>query len=174
MSGVMDKLFKGIQVLIAFFLAVMILLVFLNVIMRYVFNSGFTWSEEVARACFIYLVYLGTIDAFRDNRHLGVEMLVEKAGKRGRKVMYAAIQLIIIWMMVLLTLGSYTLAVSAIEDRWVATGYPLVLINSIGVVTGVSIILLAVANLVSMFTGKHEVLELMAPKGDQSEEYGME
>lgn len=174
MSGAMDKLFKGIQVLIAIFLALMIALVFLNVVMRYVFDAGFAWSEEVARVCFIYLVYLGTIDAFRDNRHLGVEMLVEKAGPRGRKVMYAAIQLIIIWMMALLAKGSFTLAVSAIEDRWVATGYPLVLINGIGVVTGVSIILLAVSNLVAMFTGKREVLDLMAPKGDQSEEFAME
>lgn len=174
MSAAMDKLFKGIQILIAVFLAVMIVLVFLNVVMRYVFDSGFAWSEEVARVCFIYLVYLGTIDAFRDNRHLGVEMLVEKAGPRGRKVMYAAIQLIIIWMMALLTFGSYTLAVSAIADRWVATGYPLVLINGIGVVTGVSIILLAASNLVAMVTGKREVLELMAPKGDQSDEFAME
>ena len=76
MTNAMDKLFRGIQILIAIFLGIMIFLTFLNVIMRYVFSSGFVWSEEIARICFIYLVYLGTIDAYRDNRHLGVEMLV--------------------------------------------------------------------------------------------------
>lgn len=73
--------------------------------MRYVFSSGFVWSEEIARICFIYLVYLGTIDAYRDNRHLGVEMLVArvKPGAQGSSTL--AIQGIVIWMMAILTIG---------------------------------------------------------------------
>ena len=45
MTNAMDKLFRGIQILIAIFLGIMIFLTFLNVIMRYVFSSGFVWSE---------------------------------------------------------------------------------------------------------------------------------
>ena len=44
-----DLLFRGVEVLMAFFLAVMIFLVFANVVLRYLFSTGFAWSEEVAR-----------------------------------------------------------------------------------------------------------------------------
>ena len=45
MKKLTDKLFKTIEILIAVFLACMILLLFMNVVLRYVFNTGFVWSE---------------------------------------------------------------------------------------------------------------------------------
>ncbi|MGB3955763.1 MAG: TRAP transporter small permease [Brooklawnia sp.] len=174
MTSAMDKLFRGIQILIAIFLAVMIVLTFTNVVLRFVFSTGFAWSEEVARICFIYLVYLGTIDAFRDNRHLGVELLVERVGQRAQKVLYFAIQGIVIWMMALLATGSFSLARQGLNDRWVATGYPLFLISGIGVVTGVAIILLALSNIYRMLVNKEPVLGLMAPKDAPDEEFAIE
>ncbi len=174
MTGLMDKLFRGIQVLIAVFLGIMIALVFLNVILRYVFNTGLAWTEEIARICFIYLVYLGTIDAYRDNRHLGVELLVERVPEKARKALYLAIQLIVIWMMAILTIGSWKLTMQSMHDSWVATGYPRALINGIGVVTGASIIALATSNIIKMLVSKTPVLTLMAPKDEVSEEFAME
>lgn len=174
MTRAMDTLFRGIQILIAVFLGIMIFLTFLNVIMRYVFSSGFVWSEEIARICFIYLVYLGTIDAYRDNRHLGVEMLVARVKPGAQKVLYLAIQGIVIWMMAILTIGSFTLSRQGLRDKWVATGYPVFLIAGIGVVTGVSIILLAAANVIKVFTTKTPILELMMPKDDPDAEFAVE
>lgn len=174
MTGFMDKLFRGIQILIAIFLGIMITLVFLNVILRYVFNTGLAWSEEIARICFIYLVYLGTIDAYRDNRHLGVELLVERVPEKARRGVYLAIQLIVIWMMAVLAMGSWNLTIQSINDHWVATGYPRALINGVGVLTGVSIIALAVSNIIKMVLNKIPVLTLMAPKDEVSEEFSIE
>lgn len=164
MNKAIDSLFRGIQILIAIFLGAMIFLVFMNVVLRYAFSLGFAWSEEIARLCFIYLVYLGTIDAYRDNKHLGVELLVMKAGPRAQKILYLAIQLIVIWMMAVLAMGSWGLAMQSLNDRWVATGYPRWLVNIIGAVTGVAIIILAVVNIIRMFVAKTPVLELMLPK----------
>lgn len=163
MEKSLDKLFRGVEILIGIFLAVMITLTFMNVVMRFFFSAGFSWSEEVARLCFIYLVYLGTIGAYRDNQHLGVEMLVEKASPFFKKLLYFLIQAMVIWMMVWLTVGSWQLAVQSVNDRWVATQYPRFLVNGIGVVTGVSIILIALANLYKLFFLKRPVLELMKP-----------
>ncbi len=163
MEKSLDKLFRGVEILIGIFLAVMIGLTFMNVVLRFFFSLGFSWSEEVARLCFIYLVYLGTIGAYRDNQHLGVEMLVEKASPFFKKLLYTLIQGMVIWMMVWLTIGSWQLAVQGLNDRWVATQYPRFLVNGIGVVTGVSITLIALANLYKLFALKRPVLELMKP-----------
>ena len=161
MDVFLNRLFRGIEILIGIFLAIMIILTFLNVVLRFVFSSGFAWSEEVTRLCFIYLTYLGTISAFRDNRHLGVEMVLEKVSKPIQRILYVVIQLIVIWMMVWLAVGSWQLALQSINDRWVATQYPRALVNGIGVVTGVSIILIALGNLFRLFFMKVPVDELV-------------
>ena len=45
--------------LMAAMLALMVVLVFGNVVMRYAFNSGFTLSEELSRWLFVWLTFLG-------------------------------------------------------------------------------------------------------------------
>ena len=50
MTRVIDGYFWLLKALIALFLAIMVVLVFGNVVLRYAFNSGITVSEEVSRA----------------------------------------------------------------------------------------------------------------------------
>jgi TRAP-type C4-dicarboxylate transport system permease small subunit len=161
MGNVLNKLFRGVEILMAIFLGIMIILVFLNVVMRYILSSGFAWSEEIARLCFIYLVYLGVVGAFRDNRHLGVDTLLDKFPETPKKVVYFVIQGIIIWMAAVLAKGSWDLAVMQLHDRWVATHYPRFLVSGIGVVTGVAIILIALANLFRLIVKRESVAELL-------------
>ncbi|MBF4102380.1 TRAP transporter small permease subunit [Gallibacterium anatis] len=53
MKNIANKLFNGIQILLGLMLAIMIALVFLNVILRFFFNSGLVWSEELSRYVFV-------------------------------------------------------------------------------------------------------------------------
>jgi TRAP-type C4-dicarboxylate transport system permease small subunit len=160
-TQVLNKLFRGVEILMAVFLGVMILLLFLNVVLRYVFSTGFAWSEEIARLCFIYLVYLGVIGAFRDNRHLGVDTFLNKFPEAGKKVVYFVIQGIIIWMMILLAKGSLDLAAQQLHDRWAVTHYPRFLVSGVGIVTGVAIILIALANLYRLIIKRETVADLL-------------
>lgn len=150
----------------AVMLAVMVLLMFLNVVLRFGFSTGYVWSEEITRLCFIYLVYLGTVGAFRDNRHLGVDTLLEHVPPVVQKVLYTVVQLIIIWVMWLLVQGSWDLAVQNLNARWVATQYPTAFIFGAGVVTGVAIILIALGNLYRLLVMKLSVAELLAIKDE--------
>lgn len=169
MPRFLDKLFRGIEIMMAIFLALMIVLFFVNVVLRYVFSTGLVWGEEVARLAFIYLVYFGTIGAFRDNRHLGVELVLAKLPPAGKKALYALIQVVIIWMMWLLAQGSYLLAMQNINDRWVVTQYPRALVYGAGIVTGVAVILVALGNLYKLFIAKEPVDSLLAIKGDDDD-----
>lgn len=162
MNRTMNGLFRGIEVLMAVLLVAMIFFVFLNVILRYIFGTGLAWSEEVARLAFIYLVYLGTIGAYRDNRHLGVDTLLEKTGPKVANVLYVVVQLIVIWVMALLAMGSWDLAVQSLNDRWVATQYPRWLVSGIGTITGGAIILLVLSNLYRLVIKRESVSDLIA------------
>lgn len=66
------------EILIVITLVVMTILVFLQVVLRYIFNSGIVWSEEVSRYLFVWVSWLGLGLGARENQHIKVEMLVNK------------------------------------------------------------------------------------------------
>lgn len=86
MSGPMKWFSHAIEVLIALLLALMVVLVFGNVVLRYVFNSGITISEEMSRWLFVWMTFLGAIVALKENGHLGTDMLVARFGRTGKRV----------------------------------------------------------------------------------------
>ena len=49
MNRLIDKLFHAIDCFTGILTGLMVLFVFLNVVLRTFFNSGLTWSEELAR-----------------------------------------------------------------------------------------------------------------------------
>jgi TRAP-type transport system small permease protein len=123
---VIEKFINGycriIGYLIAAALAVMVALVFGNVLMRYGFNSGFTVSEELSRWLFVWLTFLGAVVALRDNAHLGTDMLVGKLGPIGKRICMGLSQLLMLYCLWLLFKGTYeqfkvnVVSVSAVMD----------------------------------------------------------
>jgi len=73
---------KGLEVLektvITVGLAAATLLLFANVVARYVFHSGFTWVLELVQYLFAWVVLVGAAHGFRAGTHLGIDILVEK------------------------------------------------------------------------------------------------
>ena len=169
MNKFLNTLFRVIEIMIAVFLALMILLVFMNVVGRYAFNVGFVWSEETARLCFIFLVYLGSIEAMRDNRHLMIDTLMMKVSKPVQTAIYCLIQGVIIWLMVIQSMGAWGLVMQNRNNVWITTGFPAHIVHFFGVLLGVSIALIAVFNLVRLFVFKTPVAELIKIRDDSGE-----
>ena len=68
----MLDLFAGCsRAVIAVLLAVMVVLVFGNVVLRYGFNSGITVSEELSRWLFVWMTFLGAVVALQRARAPG-------------------------------------------------------------------------------------------------------
>lgn len=106
MSKIVDGYFTLLKALIALFLAIMVVLVFGNVVLRYAFNSGITVSEEVSRWLFVWLTFLGAIVAMREHGHLGVDTLVKRLPNWGKRVCLLASQLLMLYVTWLLFTGS--------------------------------------------------------------------
>lgn len=60
------------------FLIVTTVLVVVNIVMRYILNSGLVWSEEVATGCFVWSVFIGAVAVFKHRGHVGVDILVKR------------------------------------------------------------------------------------------------
>lgn len=74
MSDLVNKLEEGI---IAALLAAMTLLTFLQVVMRYVFNSGFVWALETTTYMFGWLVLFGMSYGVKKGSHIGIDVVVK-------------------------------------------------------------------------------------------------
>jgi TRAP-type C4-dicarboxylate transport system permease small subunit len=104
---IIDYYCKAIGYLIAAAMALMVVLVFGNVVLRYGFNSGFTLSEELSRWLFVWLTFLGAVAALRDNAHLGTDMLVGKLGPLGKRICMGLSLALMLYCLWLLFKGSY-------------------------------------------------------------------
>lgn len=58
-----------------FFLTITTLVVILNVLLRYFFNTGFFWVEEVATTAFVWSVFIGCAAAYKRGMHIGIDVV---------------------------------------------------------------------------------------------------
>ena len=72
---------------IALALGLMTALTFVNVIMRYAFNTSIIWSLEVTLVLFAWLVLFGISYGFKITAHLGVDALINVLPSRGKRMM---------------------------------------------------------------------------------------
>ena len=54
--------------------------VFLGVFSRYVLQATFQWYDEVARLCFIWIVFLGAALAVKRGMHFRMRLIVDRLG----------------------------------------------------------------------------------------------
>lgn len=66
-------------------LCIMFSLVMLQVVMRYVFDSPLTWSEELARYSLAWLAFIGAILAMREGQHIDITVLVDNVPEKLKK-----------------------------------------------------------------------------------------
>lgn len=65
------------EALVAFLLAAMTIVTFIQVVLRYVFNAGFVWALELTIFLFAWLVLIGMSYGVRVGSHIGVDLLVK-------------------------------------------------------------------------------------------------
>ena len=168
-NATMDKLFKGIDYLTGILTGLMVLFVFMNVVLRTCFNSGLTWSEELSRYLFVFVTYVGAISAMRVNGHLGVDTLISRVPRPRQMVRDGVSQLVIAALMCILVHGSGKMVLQNTESRTAALGISYALLYSVGIITGVSIAAMAVANIVYAVTHPSEISSIVSMTTDEDE-----
>lgn len=96
------------ELLVVVMLASMTLITFLQVVMRYGFNSGFTWALELTTVCFSVMIFVGISYGVRVGAHIGVDSLVKKFPSGLRRTIAIVIVLLCLLYAGLVTYGSWT------------------------------------------------------------------
>lgn len=124
-----DAMFRLLAMVMAFCLLLMLILVFGNVVMRYAFNSGIMISEEVARMTFVWLIFIGSVLAFRSKQHLAVNMLVTRLPIRLQKAIHVIRQLLILAVLGLLIDGGWTQTLIGFSTVTPVAGVPIAIFS---------------------------------------------
>ncbi|SFI42217.1 TRAP transporter small permease [Jannaschia pohangensis] len=113
---------------IAVLLGLMTLLAFVNVVLRYAFNSSLIWSLEVILILFSWLVIFGVSYAFKITSHLGVDAVTNLLPDRGKRICALLAGAVTIAYAFLLLKGSWDYwapfaALDRTSGQWFPTGW---------------------------------------------------
>lgn len=79
------------EVWVALILLVATYVLFQGVVLRYVFNYAFDWTEEVVRYSIVWLVFLGGSIAARRGAHIGMDIVVVYLPARAKRAVAVAV-----------------------------------------------------------------------------------
>jgi len=116
------------ETLIAVILGAMTVVTFVNVVLRYVFNSMLIWGLETTLILFAWLVLLGVSYGFKVTAHLGVDALLNAVPSRPRRMLILASGLLCIVYALLILKGAWDYwapfaSLDATSGRWFPTGF---------------------------------------------------
>ena len=126
--SVMERINRLVLYLIGFFMGALALILFTQVILRYLLHSPLTWSEEVAKYLSIWVVFLGMAVAMRRTLLIAVEAVIQNVPESiGRAMRLLSLLLIMVFVGYLTYIGT-VLAFGAAEQNFASLELPMSLV----------------------------------------------
>lgn len=149
---------RVLEAIVVAVLTTMSCLVFLNVVLRYGFNSSINITEEVARYLFVWLTFLGAVLAFNDGQHVKVTMLTAKLSAAKQRLLSLLTDGLMLFCCYLMLSGSWMQFQLNLDNIAPISGIPTGVTYFAGVVAaaliGVLLILRLVANMRTILEGE--------------------
>ena len=95
-----------------------VLVTFMQVILRYGFRSPTTWAEELVVFLFIWLSFIGSDLVFKDNRHIAIDTFYEHLKPRTKAILRLLVDLVI--LVFLTCLAWATIKLQPVQARHVS------------------------------------------------------
>lgn len=113
---------------IAILLGLMTIITFINVVLRYGFNTGIIWGLEMTTFLFAWLVLFGISYAVKTTAHLGVDAIINLFSGGTKRVLAIIAGLICVAYAALLLKGAWDYwapfaGLDATSGRWFPTGF---------------------------------------------------
>lgn len=154
MQTFIDRLCRGLEYLIAAALAAMVVLVFGNVVMRYLFNSGIMVSEELSRWLFLWGTFLGAVVALHERAHLGMDLVLDKLPAAARRGCLVLAHLGMLAIVIMLFRGAW----EQVKINWdvtaPTTGWSMAIVHASAAVFALLAVLVLVNDLLRLLRGR--------------------
>ncbi|MFC5509031.1 MULTISPECIES: TRAP transporter small permease [Hyphomicrobiales] len=161
-------LLRQLENLLILAFVVMIAMVFGNVVLRYLFNSGITMSDEASRMIFVWLTFGGAFLVALEGGHLGMTAIVQMLGLRGRRLARLVAESLSLFCMGLLVFGCWQQSSLNMANLSPVMGVPTAIFYIAGLACGLGIGAINLVTLIRLLTGRVPPGELVI--GAESEE----
>jgi C4-dicarboxylate transporter DctQ subunit len=103
---------------------------FINVVLRYFFNSGWEWAEEFARYTIVWIVFIGGSICARKGMHLAVDAVTVRLNRAGQRMARLIVDALCIVFCLFLVRYGYDMADMAkdSEQRTAALAIPIYMV----------------------------------------------
>ena len=172
LEQLIDRMCRVFTFLMVLCLALMVMMVFGNVVLRYAFNSGLTASEELSRWLFVWMTFLGAVVAMRHHAHLGTDTLVARLPMAGKKACFAIAHLLMLYVCWLMLKGGWQQAVINYGTTSAVMEVSMAWFNASGVVFAALAGLIVVLELWKLVTGGLREAELVAISESEDKPHG--
>lgn len=164
-----STLIRAIESSTAMLLGLCMGAVFLNVVLRFAFDSGITMTEELSRIALVWIVFFGAIAALHGRHHIGMTMAVEKMSHRMRAGSAVLTVLIMLVCDVLIVIGSWKQAMLAMNDSYPVSGLSSAVIYVPGIVAGTVFALITGSRLGLFLAGRLPAQALLCVDSEDAE-----
>ena len=161
LRSVADALTRVLEVVMVLCLAVMLVMVFGNVILRLFFNTGIDLSEEIPRFAFVWMTFLGAIVGMRRRAHLGVDLLVQSLPLLGRRVCWGISQAIMLVCCGYIVYGTWLQHDIVAGNASPVAQISMLWVFGVSYLTGTAIGIICLSNLLRLAAGKVSDNELI-------------
>lgn len=140
-----DALYKVAVALSAFALAVMVAVVAYQILGRYLpFLTRALWTEEIARMCLIWLVFLGAAVGVRTSEHFLIDLIPKSLGDRAQRVIITLGLALVTVIAVVLFIGSVSFVETGTGRTSTTSGMSLVYTFTAPMVSSILMVLFSI------------------------------
>ncbi len=167
MKDVILKIVNGFHILLMelakFFIVAMILIIFANVVLRYVFNSGIIWSEEMALLLAVWFIFISMGLGIKQKLNIVINLVPrEKIPQWLNKVLDLLAEIIVIFVGVIMIIYGARLVGFTMTSIMPATKWPAGILYMVVPFAGLITTLEAILHIIGWDTYDKNVDEYLA------------
>lgn len=141
---------RGTEALLILLMGAMTLLIFSEVVLRYIFLSPITWYDEFAGYMLVWVTFLGSVVALHRRRHIGFETVVEALPPIWQRAATLLVYLLIIVFQVVLIVYGWRLTFELTGEMAITLPIPIGFVHVVLPVSGLMMLIICLVQIVEV------------------------
>lgn len=122
----MKYLEKALKLAMVLSSAILAIVTFLQVIMRFFFKMPVAWGQDIIRLSFVYLVFLGAAYCLKTNDHLNIDIIFSMVSNKTGKILNILINFVLLGFFIFLLFYGIQFAKTGITQKAPYTAIPMI------------------------------------------------
>jgi TRAP-type C4-dicarboxylate transport system permease small subunit len=149
-----DILNNVVKYLAAILLGAMTILVFLQVLFRYVLNHPLDWSEELSSFAFVWMALLGASIGLKRKENPRLDLIINQFSAKAQRTVAALYDLTILFLLAVLFIYGARLTAEMRSQTTAALGYSVSYVYAVLPVSAAIMFVHLVVQTIGLFRGK--------------------